>query len=215
MSKHHSVLYKYVQINLILYVKWCNSQVGFISRYWSHCHSYLFLYFLISKEKKSKITHKKNPVFLSWTIRNLSWKNAKWQCRRNFLWQCFQVSFGTYFFKIKIWRTWVLFVGPLIPLFWTSGDFSPEFQSQGGSLACVLPRLRTTDSWDSPLVRHLLTSWQPAWLPVVFPTCYICSRGRMPGFDQETSRTISRLAIHSATATGFFWYIFIFWIKIR
>ena len=28
------------------------------------------------------------------------------------------------------WRTWVLFVGPLIPLFWTSGDVSSGFQSQ-------------------------------------------------------------------------------------
>ena len=26
----------------------------------------------------------------------------------------------------------VLFVGPLIPLFWTSGDVSSGFQSQGG-----------------------------------------------------------------------------------
>ena len=30
------------------------------------------------------------------------------------------------------WRTWVLFVGPLIPLFWTSGDVSSGFQSQSG-----------------------------------------------------------------------------------
>ena len=35
------------------------------------------------------------------------------------------------FFKIFC-RTQVLFVGPLIPLFWTSGDVCPGFQSQGG-----------------------------------------------------------------------------------
>ena len=29
-------------------------------------------------------------------------------------------------------------MGPLIPLFWTSGDVYPGFQSQGGSLACFL-----------------------------------------------------------------------------
>ena len=29
-------------------------------------------------------------------------------------------------------------MGPLIPLFWTSGDICPGFQSQGGSLACCL-----------------------------------------------------------------------------
>ena len=27
-------------------------------------------------------------------------------------------------------------MGPLIPLFWTSGDIYPGFQSQGGYLAC-------------------------------------------------------------------------------
>ena len=31
------------------------------------------------------------------------------------------------FFKKKFWRTQVLFVGPLIPLFWTSGDICPGF----------------------------------------------------------------------------------------
>ena len=29
-------------------------------------------------------------------------------------------------------------MGPLIPLFWTSGDLYPGFQSQGGSLAGFL-----------------------------------------------------------------------------
>ena len=33
----------------------------------------------------------------------------------------------------KIWRTSVLFLVPLIPLFWTSGDVSPGLQSQVGS----------------------------------------------------------------------------------
>ena len=36
-------------------------------------------------------------------------------------------------------------MGPLIPMFWTSGDVSPGFQSQGGSLACVFRHLRTMD----------------------------------------------------------------------
>ena len=36
----------------------------------------------------------------------------------------------------------------------------------------------------------------------MFPTCYICSRGRMPGFDRETSRIVSGHAVHSATVTG-------------
>ena len=43
-------------------------------------------------------------------------------------------------------------------LLWTSGNICPGFQNQGGSLACVLYRLRAMDSSDSPLMRHLLTS---------------------------------------------------------
>ena len=54
-------------------------------------------------------------------------------------------------FFFNFCRTRVLFVGPLIPLFRTSSDVCPGFESQGGSLACVLPRLRTMDSSDSPL----------------------------------------------------------------
>ena len=46
------------------------------------------------------------------------------------------------FFK----RTSVLFVGPLIPLLWTSGDVCLGFQSQGESpclhaLSCLQPHL--------------------------------------------------------------------------
>ena len=50
------------------------------------------------------------------------------------------------------------FWGPLIPQFWTSGDIYLWFQSQGGSLACVLPLRFAIDSSDSPLVRHLLNT---------------------------------------------------------
>ena len=46
-----------------------------------------------------------------------------------------------FFFFKHFWRTCVLFVGPLIPLFRTSGDVCPRFQSQGG-LACMLSCLR-------------------------------------------------------------------------
>ena len=38
--------------------------------------------------------------------------------------------------KIFFWMTSVLFVRPLIPLFWTFGDVCPGFQSQDGFLAC-------------------------------------------------------------------------------
>ena len=53
----------------------------------------------------------------------------------------FLICHRFFFFFLNFWRTRVLFVGPLIPLFWTSDDVSPGFQSQGRSLACVLCRL--------------------------------------------------------------------------
>ena len=44
-------------------------------------------------------------------------------------------------FLLNFWRTQVLFVGPLIPLFWTSGDVCPGFQNQVGSHFCVSSHL--------------------------------------------------------------------------
>ena len=54
------------------------------------------------------------------------------------------ISYIAYFkgrysvFLKNFWRTQVLFMGPLISLFLTSGDVCPGMQSQGGSLACFL-----------------------------------------------------------------------------
>ena len=42
----------------------------------------------------------------------------------------------------------------------TSGYVCPEFQNQNGSFACVSCHLQVTDSSDSHLVRHLLTSFE-------------------------------------------------------
>ena len=53
--------------------------------------------------------------FLSFYFKNLNNK-------RSILFSCFFINF---------WRTQVLFVWAHIPLFWTSGDVCPEFQSQG------------------------------------------------------------------------------------
>ena len=64
---------------------------------------------------------------------------------------------------------YLIFVGTLWPLFWTSGDVCPRFQSQGGyHLHTFLP---VCYSLDSLLVWYLPTSCWPAWQPVVFPTC--------------------------------------------
>ena len=64
---------------------------------------------------------------------------------------------GDFFLKKNFWRAWVLFVGPLIPLFWTSGDISSGFQSQGGQPYLHLAKAYVLHvPWDSPLVWHLL-----------------------------------------------------------
>ena len=52
-------------------------------------------------------------------------------------------SFFSFF--LNFWRTWVLFVGPLIPLFWTSGDVSSGFQSQSGFCLIRTWRRRTSN----------------------------------------------------------------------
>ena len=88
------------------------------------------------------------------------------ECRSGYTWDsdnniCIS-EYHCLFFFVNFWRTSVIFVGLLIPLFWTSGDIWPGFQSQGGCLICMFPRLHPMDSSDSPLVQHLLTSWRPA-----------------------------------------------------
>ena len=55
-----------------------------------------------------------------------------------------------------------LFLGPLVPLLWTSGDVCPGFQIQDGFLICMLHCLHTTAYSDSPMVWHLRISWWPA-----------------------------------------------------
>ena len=64
---------------------------------------------------------------------------------------------------IIFWNTSVLIVGPLIPLFGTSGDICTGVKARVGTLTSMLCCLHAIDSVDSPLVWHLLTSCQPAW----------------------------------------------------
>ena len=86
------------------------------------------------------------------------------------------VFFFLFFLKIFC-RTHVLFAGPLIPLFWTSGDVCPGFQSQGGfpHLRASLPArngfLRFTSGATSAFSTNsgvhcisMYTAWL-AWLP--------------------------------------------------
>ena len=61
---------------------------------------------------------------------------------------CFSRDFF-HFFVIFL-RTYVLFVRLLIHLFWTSVDICPWFQSQDGSLACMLSWLHVIPQGETP-----------------------------------------------------------------
>ena len=74
------------------------------------------------------------------------------------------LSPSLFFKKKKIWRIWVLFVGPLISLslFWTSGDISSRFQSQNGQphshLAEAYNPCRCKHSFYSVILWHVTQS---------------------------------------------------------
>ena len=62
----------------------------------------------------------------------------------------------------KFWRTSVLLWEHWYPCF---GLLVLDFKVTVDPLACMLCRLCAMDSSDSPLVQHLLTSWQPGKKP--------------------------------------------------
>ena len=106
---------------------------------------------IFTQGRAKKIRQKLPPVGIetrtSWSRGQCStnWAKSTFSCQPEFLWPFF----------FNFWRTQVLFVWPLIPLFWTSGDISPGFQSQGGSLACMLHGLFKSCSIDSRNVQHV------------------------------------------------------------
>ena len=82
----------------------------------------------------------------------------------------------------NFWRTWVLFVGPLIPLFWTSVDVSSRFQSSGESRIFSgwgrqLPKtfyfpsylLKTAWKWKNLPPPPRSTSAKPEWAVLFSP----------------------------------------------
>ena len=70
-------------------------------------------------------------------------------------------------------------MGLLISLFQTSGDVWPGFQSQGKIIHLHTLSLAHNRLLRFTLVRHLLTSWRPAWQPSRF--IHILVRGSSPG----------------------------------
>ena len=84
--------------------------------------------------------------------------------RLTFLGTFFKNIFGEHPFFL--WDLWY----PCFRLLMTS---ALGFKARLGLfLVCFGHLCTTTDCWDSPLVRHLLTSWLPAWLPSHFRSTY-------------------------------------------
>ena len=73
----------------------------------------------------------------------------------------------------NIFTRHAFYIGPLMPLFWTSSDICPRFQSRGGS-PHSLHHLHVMNSSDLLLMQHLLTTWQLA-LHRVFLICVLFS----------------------------------------
>ena len=99
--------------------------------------------------------------------------------------------------------------GHWYPCFWTSDDVSSGFQSQSGQ-----PYLHLVEAyilhilWDSPLVWHLLTSWQPAWqlsqsLPYTWNQALV-------GIKQETYHSTGECSIDLAMPGSLPMNIFLF-----
>ena len=76
-------------------------------------------------------------------------------------------------------------MGPLIPLFWTSCGVCPRVSKSGWipNLAAPLPVHEGFLKFTSGMTPAGLL--MASWLHFLHAT-YISSRGRIPGFDQET-----------------------------
>ena len=115
--------------------------------------------------------------------RSLSLSTPPWIC------QC------TYFaFFVNFWRTSVYFAGPLIPLFWIPGDIFPGFKARVDARACTPCHLHATDSSDSPLVWHLLTSQWLVWQLSHFDP-HTCVQA-LVGLESRTDRATALSILH-------------------
>ena len=117
-----------------------------------------------------------------------------------------------FFFLINyFWRTSILIVGPVIPLFWWC---LPGFQTQGGSLNCMLPRLRAMDwnniiyviaksRWIScPMTLHLSLLQIPIHVPISLSQRFLSFQ-----FRRLSSATIAldiRSGLSRKVSTGLF-----------
>ena len=107
------------------------------------------------------------------------------------------------FFFLKFLLDTCPFVGPLIPLFRTSGDVSSGFQSQSGF--CLIRTLRRHMWYTFPEI-HLwcnISAGVYSQHSSQSPSPHVCfSRGVMPGFEPPTSCSAVWCTTHSAMVTG-------------
>ena len=70
----------------------------------------------------------------------------------------YAINIGIAFLFLKFLADRCPFWGPLVPLFWISGDVSSRFQSQSGFCLICFSANVIYIPWDSPLVLHMPTS---------------------------------------------------------
>ena len=91
------------------------------------------------------------------------------------------VQVGLIMFLINLWWTHVLFVRPLIPQFGFLVMSPLGFKARVGSIIHTWQRQTMIYiPWDSPLVRHLPTSWWSAWQLGCARFHEFCALSRMP-----------------------------------
>ena len=105
----------------------------------------------------------------------------------------------------NFWRTWVLFVGPLITLFWTSGDVCLWFQSQGGfpCLHALSPACKEFLTFTSGVTRaYLSVASMEAEL------CHILAYKHWWGSSPGSSVRCLIFTMHWKYPTAEFYYIY-------
>ena len=103
-----------------------------------------------------------NPARSDWTLKNLeNWMNFSSFPMFISIWGENDLFFKIFFGRQEsfLWGHWYPYFGLLVtsPLGFKARVGSALFKLSGG-IPLHIP-------WDSPLVQHLLTSWQPAWQP--------------------------------------------------
>ena len=91
-------------------------------------------------------------------LNNFQWNTTSFRTSDIWHFACLTLTF----LVLKTWEDISPFLGWLKPLFLSSGDVCPGFQSQGALPHLHVCHPHATESSDSPLVWHLLKSWQPA-----------------------------------------------------